>query len=178
MESVTLPERGQAAAMVHRFPTIARDWRPSAGQLSETACQSASRGHRAHGAAHPHSTYVGHRAENSRAPGEALSKLRRVCGEFEGFFLAYLMRIMRRASLRSDFLSGGLPMDIFMDQFFSAIGKRLGEAGGIGIGRMLYEQLAPMVAPSTANPSPAERPNGNRSELVNDSKSSAPNTKS
>jgi Rod binding domain-containing protein len=74
-----------------------------------------------------------------------LAQLRKVCGQFEGLFWAQILRITHESSLRSDFLSGGLAADIFTDELYFALGERVGERGGLGIARLLYEQLAPLV---------------------------------
>lgn len=91
------------------------------------------------------------------APGEGierlLERLRRVCGEFEGFFLSYMMRMMRKGGLRTDFLSGGLAGDIFTDQFLMALGREAGRRHSLGIAEMLYNSLAPrMQARHTSKP--------------------------
>jgi Rod binding domain-containing protein len=77
----------------------------------------------------------------------ALARLRKVCGEFEGFFLAQLMRVMRENPLKSEFLDGGVAQDVLTEEMFFALGESLGERSGLGIARMLYEQMARRVVP-------------------------------
>jgi len=79
------------------------------------------------------------------ATSRALARLERVCGEFEGLFLARMLQTMRKSGLESDFMHGGLAEDIFTDQMFMALGQKLGRRGSLGIARILYRQLAPLI---------------------------------
>lgn len=75
----------------------------------------------------------------------ALERLWELCGEFEGMFLAQIMRVMQHSVLKSGFLHGGVVEDIFTDQFCMAVGKQAGKRASLGLAKMLYERLARVV---------------------------------
>lgn len=83
--------------------------------------------------------------KNGASEDLLLEKLWRVCGEFEGMFLAQIMRIMNSSVLKSDFLHAGIAEEIFVDQFCMAVGREAGKQGSLGIAKLLYERLAPIV---------------------------------
>jgi len=74
-----------------------------------------------------------------------LERLWELCGEFEGLFLAQIMRVMQHSVLKSGFLQGGVVEDIFMDQFCMAVGKQAGKRASLGLAKMLYERLARVI---------------------------------
>jgi len=83
-----------------------------------------------------------HLAESLRAekPGQQAEELRKAAREFEGYFIAYLMKEMRAT------VPKGLIENKAGDQFYSfydqEIGRLAAEAGGIGLARMLEIELS------------------------------------
>lgn len=67
--------------------------------------------------------------------------LKKVCREFESIFLTYLVRQMRKAIPKSDFLEGGLAGEFYRDQWDQVLAEKMTEGGGIGLAKILYQQL-------------------------------------
>lgn len=78
-----------------------------------------------------------------KAPTKA-DELRQATDAFEGLFLQQIMKTAREASLGDDLMggSGVETMQGMLDEKFSQLGA--GKAG-LGIGKALYQQFAPMV---------------------------------
>jgi len=72
-------------------------------------------------------------------------KLKKACKEFEALFLANLLKTMRKSFSQQGALSGeGFGQGTFMDMMDSEVARYLSVSGGkgLGIGDMLYKQLA------------------------------------
>ena len=68
--------------------------------------------------------------------------LKKVCSQFESIFIAYLLRQMRKALPKSDFLGGGIVGDIFRDQWDEIMAEKIAQGGGIGLAKVLYEKVS------------------------------------
>jgi flagellar protein FlgJ len=80
------------------------------------------------------------KAAGKMEPGEA-AKLQKVSKDFESIFLAYLMKTMRQAVPKSDFMGQSQAEQIFGEMRDEELSKGMAEAGGIGLSRLLVEQL-------------------------------------
>ncbi len=69
-------------------------------------------------------------------------KLREVSQEFESLFINELFKSMRKTIAKDEWLDGGLKQDIFEDMLYSEYAKMTSEAGGIGLGDMVYDFLS------------------------------------
>ena len=67
-------------------------------------------------------------------------ELKSVAHEFESLFTHHMLKQMRSAVPKSDFLDGGNAENIFTDMLDQEIGK-ITSKRGIGIADMVYEQL-------------------------------------
>jgi flagellar protein FlgJ len=73
--------------------------------------------------------------------GEKLKKLERACKQFEGIFLSQLWKEMLASSRR---IGGGerkRPFGPLEDTAVEMASEALSEAGGVGLWRVLYEQM-------------------------------------
>lgn len=68
--------------------------------------------------------------------------LKKACSEFEGLMLNMVLKGMRRTVNRSGFLDGGQGEKIFQDMYDQEITNQASMSGGVGLGKMLYDQLA------------------------------------
>lgn len=68
--------------------------------------------------------------------------LKKACSEFEGLMLNMVLKGMRRTVNRSGFLDGGQGEKIFQDMYDQEITNQASMSGGVGFGKMLYDQLA------------------------------------
>jgi len=71
----------------------------------------------------------------------AAIRLRKTCAEFESLFIAYLMKSMRTTSSDSSFFGSKNSADIVKSMFDENVSKEIAKGGGIGLGRILFEQL-------------------------------------
>jgi Rod binding domain-containing protein len=91
-------------------------------------------------------------AEDKRDLGE----MRKAVKEFEGYFIAYLMKEMRNT------VHPGLVPNKEGQQFYSfydqEIGRLAAQSGGLGLGSMLEQALArgPRPSPQPSNPEPTQ----------------------
>ena len=69
-------------------------------------------------------------------------QLQQTCQEFESYFLAYLLKSMRKTVPKSDLLGGGLADEIYHSMLDEKLAENIAHAGGVGIGRLLYQQLS------------------------------------
>lgn len=77
--------------------------------------------------------------KKGKLPGE--EDLKKICRQFESIFLTYFVRQMRKAIPKSDFLEGGLAGEFYRDQWDQALAEKMAEGGGIGLAKILYQQL-------------------------------------
>ena len=68
-------------------------------------------------------------------------ELQQACQEFESYFLAYLLKAMRKTVPKSDLLDGGLAEEIYYSMLDEKLAENIAHAGGMGMGRLLYQQL-------------------------------------
>jgi len=68
-------------------------------------------------------------------------KLKKACQDFETIFLHYMLKTMRSSIPEGGGLEAGPGEKVFRDMLDETWAKRLSERGGIGIARMLYEDM-------------------------------------
>jgi flagellar protein FlgJ len=74
-----------------------------------------------------------------RAADEA--KLKKACQDFESIFWNFILQAMRQSSPKSEFLDSGPEHEIFTSMQDEEFSKSFASTGGLGISRMLFEQL-------------------------------------
>jgi len=81
-------------------------------------------------------------------------KLQEACRQFEALFIYQLMERMRATVPKNDFWGDSSGVQIFQGMMDEELAKGMSQAGGIGLGKMLYEQLKPkdnIVKPQDVN---------------------------
>lgn len=73
---------------------------------------------------------------------EYMQQLEKVTREFESIFLSYMLKQMRKTIPEDPLFGNSIAKDIFYDMYNDAISKELSIAGGIGLAKILYNQLA------------------------------------
>jgi len=68
-------------------------------------------------------------------------KLKEVCSQFEAIFLGFLFKQMRKAIPESKFFEKDLAYKIYEEKLYTVLAQKLAEAGGIGLSKMLYQEL-------------------------------------
>ena len=91
-------------------------------------------------------------AKNAEAAGDTATAaakedkaLREACKGFEALFLNMMYREMRATVHEGGLFGEDNATKIFEDMRDSEMAKQMAEAGGIGLGDMLYKQLAPQA---------------------------------
>ena len=74
---------------------------------------------------------------------EALTdaELENACQEMESIFMNLLLKEMRNNIKKSGFISGGTAENIYTGMLDAEISKVIANRGGIGLSKILYEQL-------------------------------------
>jgi peptidoglycan hydrolase FlgJ len=77
-----------------------------------------------------------------------LKKLDSVCRDLESIFIHTLMKEMRKTVQETKLIDGGPGEEIFRDLLDDEMSKKMAATGdGIGVAKMLYEQLSrPIIA--------------------------------
>jgi Rod binding domain-containing protein len=68
-------------------------------------------------------------------------RLEKACQEFESLFIHQMMKTMRQTVPRTGFMGEGKERNIFQALFDEEISKAISKRGGMGLGKMLYQQM-------------------------------------
>ena len=68
-------------------------------------------------------------------------RLEKVTQDFESIFLAYMLKTMRQAVPKSDFLGQSQAHEIFTEMRDEELAKGMAQAGVIGLSRLMVDQL-------------------------------------
>ena len=68
-------------------------------------------------------------------------KLKKACGDFESIFISQLLKEMRKSIPKSGLLDGGGQQDMYLSLFDEELSKSLAKRGGIGLGKILYQNI-------------------------------------
>jgi Rod binding domain-containing protein len=82
-------------------------------------------------------------------------KLKKVCGDFESIFIAQMLKEMRKTIPKSGLLDGGSQQDMYLSLFDEELSKNLAKRGGLGLGKILYQNI--MKQGQSTDLPPAER---------------------
>ena len=85
----------------------------------------------------------------SKAANKADKELKEACQGFEAMFLDIMYRQMKKTVPESNFFNKSNAMEIWEDMRDSEMMKNVAVSGGLGLGDMLYRQLAPTVLAQT-----------------------------
>lgn len=71
-----------------------------------------------------------------------MDKLRKVSQDFESVFLSYMMKVGRESGMKGGFLGHSEGEEIFTGMRDDELAKHMAKAGGIGLSKLLVEQLS------------------------------------
>jgi flagellar protein FlgJ len=74
------------------------------------------------------------------------ARLRQACEDFEGLFAGILLRQMRRTVPKNGLFGEGTAMREYHQIFDMTMARHVARAGGLGIAKAMYAQLAPPAA--------------------------------
>lgn len=77
----------------------------------------------------------------SRTSGEKDAKLQAACREMESLFIYHLLKEMRATIYQSGFITGGRAEQIYTSMLDSERAKAIAARGGIGLSKLLSDQL-------------------------------------
>ncbi len=80
-------------------------------------------------------------AERLASEAATGAELEKACQEMESIFLNFLLKEMRNTINKSGFISGGTAENIYTGMLDAEISKVISVRGGIGLSKILYEQL-------------------------------------
>lgn len=88
---------------------------------------------------------TGHRSpvtdSQSPATQKAKAGLAAACKQMESLFVQEMIKSMRKAVTQSELFHGGRAEEIYTSLYDQQISQEIAESEGIGLYRMLYEQL-------------------------------------
>jgi flagellar protein FlgJ len=70
------------------------------------------------------------------------TKLKATCQDFESVFLNMMLSKMREAVPKDDLMGESRGEDVFRGMLDEELSKNMAAGGGVGLARMLYEQLS------------------------------------
>ena len=82
------------------------------------------------------------------------AKLKKACEDFESIFISQMLKEMRKSIPKSGLLDGGDRQDMYISLFDEELSKSLAKRGGIGLGKILYQNV--LNQGKNRNPSPPE----------------------
>ena len=69
------------------------------------------------------------------------NRLKRTCTEFESIFITYMLKSMRNTLVEDGLFGKTNEAKIVKSMFDEKLGLGIARGGGIGLGRMLFEEL-------------------------------------
>jgi len=69
------------------------------------------------------------------------AKLKKACGDFESIFISQMLKEMRKSIPKSGLLDGGSQQDMYLSLFDEELSKSMAKRGGIGLGKILYQNI-------------------------------------
>lgn len=75
-------------------------------------------------------------------------KLKKACEDFESLFLLQILKSMRQMLPGRSFLGEGPGKEIYQSLLDEQLSRSLARSGGLGLGAMLYRQMARRTAPA------------------------------
>ena len=69
------------------------------------------------------------------------NRLKRTCAEFESIFITYILKSMGNTAVEDGLLGKSNEGRIFKSMFDEKLALGIARSGGMGLGKMLFEQL-------------------------------------
>ena len=79
-------------------------------------------------------------------------KLKKACGDFESIFISQMLKEMRKSIPKSGLLDGGSQQDAYLSLFDEELSKSMAKRGGIGLGKILYQNIMKQGKPGDLAP--------------------------
>lgn len=73
--------------------------------------------------------------------GASKMSLKKACAEFESLLLTYMLKTMRKTVTEDGLLGNSNESKIFKSMFDERLAVAIARSGGIGIGKVLFDQL-------------------------------------
>jgi peptidoglycan hydrolase FlgJ len=80
-------------------------------------------------------------SKDNFSSGNDQNDLKKVCEDFEAIFINTMFQEMRKSIPNQGYLEHEIGMDIFQEMMDMEIAGEMSRRGGIGLSRLLYEQL-------------------------------------
>jgi Rod binding domain-containing protein len=74
-------------------------------------------------------------------PTYSSAEIKKVSQNFESIFMRMMFKEMRDSVQKSDLFGDSKPMELFQSMYDDQLSDTLSAAGGIGLGKMVYQQL-------------------------------------
>jgi Rod binding domain-containing protein len=78
-------------------------------------------------------------------------RLKKACEDFEAIMVTYLFKSMRQTSLKTDTEEFGSCKDLYEGMMDETLATQLSHQQGLGLAKLLYEQLAPVMETEEVN---------------------------
>ena len=78
--------------------------------------------------------------------------VKKAASMMEGFFLSMLFKEMQKTVPKGGLLDGGFAEEVFRSMMYDQLGEEAAKGGGLGLGDMMLEQLAPLAAQGGLTP--------------------------
>ena len=89
---------------------------------------------------------------------KAHTDLKNACRQFEAYFTDLMLKEMRKTVPQNDMLGGqSNQREIFQGMMDQTLADTLSQRGNLGLGQMMYSELAPSLGPGKAPPA-SEKP--------------------
>jgi len=79
--------------------------------------------------------------QNKNLHPESEAHLQKACSAFESLFIHYMLKEMRSTVNKSGLIDGGQAEEIYTSMLDSRMAEDISERGGIGLARILMQQL-------------------------------------
>lgn len=80
------------------------------------------------------------------------AKLKKACEDFESIFISQMLKEMRKSIPKSGLFDGGSEQDAYLSLFDEAFSKSIAQGGGIGLGKILYQNIMKQGKPRDLAP--------------------------
>ncbi len=85
---------------------------------------------------------LSHGAESKKLTTDDASQVKKACADMESLFIYYLLKEMRATVPKTGYMDGGKGEEVYTSMLDSQLAKEMAAERGIGLSRLLYENLA------------------------------------
>lgn len=84
-------------------------------------------------------------------PTYTTAEIKKVSQNFESIFMRMMFKEMRDSVQKSNLFGDSKPMELFQSMYDDQLSDTLSDAGGIGLGKLVYQQLEKATNPHLNN---------------------------